>query len=345
MNAKPKNPADVTAEVMNQFGKSSSRFLPLLLLAILGITLYRSTFQVGPGEVAVVRRLGKEVDRRGSGLHFRYPIIEEVNIVNVENVRRMEGGFRGDKAVAEEAQMLTGDENIVDAHMIVQYRVTNPSQYLFRLAEPEATLRATAEVALRSVIGRTTIDAAITTGRSTVQTETRELLQKLMDAYLSGMTITEVKLQSVDPPEEVRDAFHEVVRAREKKAELINQSQGYRADILPRALGEAKKQILDAEAYKTERILRAQGDAQRFDAVYAEYEKAPQITKERLYLEAMENVLKSTPQKTILDAKLPGSTLPLLEIGQRAAVAKKRSRKPPQSAGAPSSRQTERTSR
>src|SRR5690606_7406960 len=152
---------------------------------------------------------GKETGRTEPGLHFRIPVIQRVDVVNVAEIRRIEVGFRGDQIKSNEAQMLTGDENMVEAQMIVQYRVADPSKYLFRLAHPVETLRATAEVVLRSVVGRMTIDDVITRGRGQVQSETLTELQNLMNDYESGLTITEVKLQSVDPPDPVKDAFHD----------------------------------------------------------------------------------------------------------------------------------------
>jgi membrane protease subunit HflK len=319
--------------MMDNLGRHSKRLGPLLIGVVLLLIAATGFYQVEPGEIAVIRTLGKETGRSGPGLHFRVPVIQLKDTVNVSEIRRIEVGFRGDTPMPAEAQMLTGDENIVEAHLIVQYRIADPSKYLFRLANPEDTLRFTAEVALRSVIGRTTIDDAITKGRGKVQQESRERLQDLMDKYQSGLFITEVKLQSVDPPEQVKDAFHEVVRAREQKEQLINQAKGYSEDLIPRARGEAEKQIRDAEAYKEQRILRAQGDAKKFDQVYFEYEKAKDVTRQRMYLETMERVLGKVESKTIVDGNLPGSTLPVLQLG-REAVASGATATPPTNAAA-----------
>jgi membrane protease subunit HflK len=317
----PPDPADVIEQMMNRLGKKSRHLGPVVLAILILVVAAFGLYQVEPGEVAVIRTLGKETSRSEPGLHFRVPGIQQYDIVNVSSVRRLEVGFRGDQPRPLEAQMLTGDENMVDAQMIVQYRVADPSKYLFRLREPADSLHATAEVALRSVIGQTTIDEAITKGRGTVQTKTRDLLQRLMDEYESGLVVTEVKLQSVDPPDEVKDAFHEVVRAREKKEELINQAKGYSEDIIPRARGEAVEQVQLAEGYRQGRILRAQGDAEKFDDVYAEYSKAKHVTRRRLYLETMGRILTQVPDKTVVDSNLPGSTLPVLPLGKKAVAA------------------------
>ncbi len=306
---------DVVSQVSQTLSRNVRKLRWLLALAILLVLGFASFYKVDPGEVGVVRTFGRETSRTGPGPHFRIPLVQQVDVVNVQQIRRIEVGFRGDQPVPHEAMMLTGDENIVEAQMIVQYRVTDPSKYLFRISDPEGALRATAEVALRSMVGRTNIDDMFTTGREKVQEETRSWLQKLMDAYQSGLSVTEVKLQVVDAPGEVRDAFHDVVRAREERERLINQARGYAADIIPKARGEARTQVREAEGYREQRVLRASGDAQKFDAILAEYEKAEDVTRERLYLETMERILSKIDRKVVVDEKLGRNTLPLLQLG------------------------------
>jgi membrane protease subunit HflK len=301
--------------------KIAQRLLGLLrrhwpkLVGVLVIGLmFSCVYSVGPGEQGVVRLFGREIGRSGPGLHYRIPLVHHVDIVNVEQIRRVEVGFEGDKRKPAESLMITGDENIVEAQMIIQYRVTDPSKYLFRLRNPEETLSSTAEVALRSMVGRTGIDEVITTGREQVQEETRSWLQALLDQYESGLTVTEVKLLVVDAPDEVRDAFHDVVRAREEREKLINQAKGYQADLIPRARGEARKLEREAEAYKEQRVLRASGDASRFTALLAEYSKAPRVTRERLHFETMERILGRIEKTTIVDADVAKSVVPILPI-------------------------------
>jgi|SRR6478735_236322 len=318
---RPRDPQDFARDLIGDLGRRSQRLGPILLVVLLVLLSGVGFYQVGPGEVAVIRTLGKETGRAGPGLHFRVPFVQRKDIVNTSQIRRLEVGFRGDQPMPDEAQMLTGDANIVEAQLIVQYRVADPSKYLFRLADPDDTMLATAEVAVRAVIGRTGIDDAITTGRGEIQEETRKLLQELMDKYQSGLSVTEVKLQSVGPPAEVKESFHDVVRAREKKEQLINEAMGYSEDVIPRARGEAEKQLREAEAYQENRLSRAQGDAKRFNQVYAEYAKARDVTRKRLYLETMERLLKRMPDKTIVDSRLPGSTLPVLQLGPKAVAA------------------------
>jgi len=288
---------------------------PILLGIILVLLILSGVYSVNPGEQGVVRTFGKETGKTGPGLHFAVPLVQKVNVVNVEQIRRIEVGFRGKERVPSEALMLTGDENIVEAQVIVQYRVVDPSKYLFRLRDPEQTILATAEVSLRSVIGRTTIDDAMTTGREQVQAETRTQLQTLMDNYQSGVAITEVKLQMVDAPDEVREAFHDVVRAREEKEQKINKAKGYNEDLLPRARGEARQLVRAAEGYKEQRELRANGDVANFLAVLEEYRKAEKVTRDRLHLETMERILRAVDKKTVVDKDVTKNALPVLNLG------------------------------
>lgn len=312
---------DVAGRVQETVRRNARSIGPILLGILLLVVAATGIYSVGPGEQGVVRTFGRESSRTGPGLHYRIPFVQRADVVNLEQIRRIEVGFRGNERVPHEALMLTGDENIVEAQLIIQYKIVDPSKYLFRIRDPEETLRATAEVALRSMVGRTNIDDVITTGREKVQSDTRVWLQKLMDDYQSGLSITEVKLQAVDAPDEVRDAFHDVVRAREEKEKLINQAKGYRADQIPRARGEARKIEREAEGYKEQRVLKASGDAQKFESVYAEYSKAERVTRQRLYLETMERILAKIDKKTVVDKDLAKGALPVLQLGPQGAAA------------------------
>jgi len=282
-----------------------------VLLVFLVVT---GVYSVGPGEQGVVRRFGREHRTAAPGLHYALPLVESVDVVNIEEVRRVEVGFNGEVTINEEALMLTGDENIVEVQMVVQYRVADPTKYLFRLRDPERTLHIASEVALRSVVGRTNIDDVMTTGRQQVQAATRELLQGLMDDYEGGLEITEVKLDAVDAPDEVKDAFNAVTRAREDKEKLVNEARGYQEDKVQRARGEAQIMVRGAEAYKEQRVLRAQGDADKFDAMLAEYQKAKGVTRQRLYLETMERVLGPIKNKMIVDQAVGAGAVPILPL-------------------------------
>ena len=288
-----------------------------VIAVILGLWLATGLYTVDPGEQGVVRRFGKQVAATGPGLHYHWPApIERVDIVNVEVVRRVELGFRSMpryRQVPQESLMLTGDENIVEAQAIVQYRIKDPGAYLFRVAEPDQALRDATEVGLRSVIGRTTIEDVLTVGRLDIQEQTRDFIQHLLDNYEAGLTVLEVKLQVVDPPEQVKDAFHEVVRAREDRERLINEARGYQEDVIPKARGQAEQMIRAAEAYKAQREIRAQGDAAKFLSVLAEYTKARDVTEQRLYIETLQRVLPQA-QKIVISPQLQGSVLPFLPL-------------------------------
>lgn len=325
---------DVLAELRNKYGGNWRRLGPVLLLLLVGVLAYMGTFKVEPGSEGVVLRFGKLHRQVGPGLRFSVPFVEKVRVVNLEEVRRAEIGFRGDKLVPAEALMLTGDENIVEVRMAVQYRVNDPIKFLFRIAEPEETLHTAAEVAIRTVAGQTKIDEMMTMGRAQVQSDTRALLQRLMDDYDSGVLIAEVKLDNVDAPDEVKDAFNAVTRAREEKEKLINQAQGYAEDRVPRARGEAARIEREAEGYKEERVLRAKGDVARFTSLLGEYQKAPQITRTRLHLEAMQRVLAAVDEKTLIDGRVAGNALPLLSLGAANRPARATTRPQPQTAAA-----------
>lgn len=299
-------------------GPRAGRWLSLGALGVVLVVALFGFYSVGPGEQGVVRTFGRETAKTGPGLRYALPFVQQVDVVNVEQVRRVEIGFRGDRRLPDEALMLTGDENMVEAQMIVQYRVVEPSKYLFRLASPDETLAAAAEVALRGMVGRTTIDEAMTTGRQAVQAETQARLQALMDSYQAGVHITEVKLQVVDAPDEVRDAFHDVVRAREEREQKINQARGYQADLIPRARGEAEQVTRAAEAYLEQRVLEARGDGARFLALLEEYRKAPRVTRERLHLETVERALGAVKEKTLIDGQVGRGALPLLQLDPKA---------------------------
>lgn len=310
----------IAGEVASRLIRRLRRVLPLAIG--LGVLIWLATgiYMVNPGEQGVVRLVGREVGKTSPGPHYRLPWpIQQVDVVNVAAIRRIEVGFSTRQGrptrVQAEALMLTGDENIVDAQLIAQYRVRDASEYLFRLRDPEQTLHAAAQVALRSVVGNMTIDDVLTTKRADAEAQTLQYLQGMMNEYRSGLFITEVKLQVVDPPDEVKDAFNEVVRAREDRDRQSNEAEAYREDILPKARGLAQQTIRGAEAYETERVLQAQGDVAKFAAVLEEYRKGRDVTRERLYLETMERVYSGV-RKIIIDGQLANSVLPYLPLNE-----------------------------
>jgi len=304
-------------EKMARFG--GGKILLILIVIGIGVWLASGIFMVGPGEEGVIRQFGKEVDRTPPGLRYRLPFpFQTHDVVQLIRIRRAEIGFRTDhagrvKAEPREALMLTGDENIVDAQLFVQYVVKDPSQFLFRARDPELTLKATAEVALRSVVGRNTIDYTMTEGRVVVQDEIKKYLQILLDEYQTGLLVTEARLLVVDPPEEVKDAFHDVVRAWEDRERLMREAEGYQEDLIPKARGEAAQMVRTAEAYKEQRVIRAQGDATKFLDVLKAYKRAKEVTRERLYLETLDKVLPGK-EKYILPPQGKDSVLKWLPL-------------------------------
>jgi membrane protease subunit HflK len=290
-----------------------------VVLAALAIWLLTGTFMVGPDEVGVVRTFGKHTRVAQSGLNWHFPVpIETVNTPKVTEVKRIESGVRtlrnGQyRTVEKESLMLTGDENIVDAEMIVQYKIKDPVAYLFNIVEPELTVREAAEASLRTVVGRNKIDETLTTGKFTIQEETKFQLQSILDLYKSGIHVVAVQLQDVSPPKEVIGAFKDVASAKEDKNRMVNQAEGYRNDIIPKARGEAEAMIRDAEGFRESRIKRSEGDAKKFTTILKEYQKAKSITEIRLYLETMEKVLPGI-EKIIIPDKDSGNILNLLNL-------------------------------
>ncbi|MDD3655183.1 MAG: FtsH protease activity modulator HflK [Atribacterota bacterium] len=275
------------------FGK---KFLKLLILILVILYLVSGIYIVQPNEQGVVRRFGKFNRLDSPGLHYHLPFpFESAVTPSVTEVKRIEIGFRTVRdsyiEVQEEALMLTGDENIVSAEAIVQYRIKNAADYLFNIIEPELTVKNASEAALRQVIGSRKIDDALTEGKYEIQEETRLLIQELLDIYQSGILAIAVQLQDVNPPTEVSAAFKDVASAKEDKSKFINEAEGYRNDIIPKARGEAARIIKEAEGYKIERIRKAEGDVAKFNQILAEYQKGKEVTKYRLYIETMEKIL------------------------------------------------------
>jgi membrane protease subunit HflK len=308
----------------------------LIVVAVVALWLISGFFIVRPDEQGVVLRFGAYNRTVQPGLSWHIPTpIESVLKPKVTRVNRVEVGFRaGDGAqpsaraaaarqVPEEALMLTGDENIVDINFTVFWVIKDATRYLFNIRNPEATVKAAAESAMRESIGRTPIASALAEGRGQIEADTKKLLQAVLDSYGAGIEITQVQLQKVDPPTQVIDAFRDVQRARADQERLRNEAEAYRNDIIPRARGEAVRLVQEAEAYKQEVVARAQGDADRFLSVFNAYQTAPDVTMRRIYLETMEEILKGT-NKVIIDKAAESASgvvpyLPLPELGRRSA--------------------------
>ena len=296
----------------------------IIVLILWGLSGF---YVVQQAERGVVLRFGKlhAVTDAGLRWHLPYPI-ETVKKVNVQKVFAIEIGYRsnerstGTSRVPKEALMLTEDENIVDIEFAVQYQIKNAANYLFNVNDPEATIVQATESAIREIVGKSKLDFVITEGRDDVAIRTQALLQQILDRYKTGIAITTTKMQKAQPPEQVKAAFDDAVKAREDEQRLKNEAQAYANDILPRARGTAARLVQEGEAYKASVIARAGGDAERFLNISRQYQKAPDVTTERLYLETMEQVLSNTT-KVFVDQKAGNNILylPLDQIIQQGA--------------------------
>ena len=297
-----------------------------IILLLLVVWIIPGTFYfVEPDEEAVVTRFGKFDRTNSPGLHFKYPSpIEHAATPKITQVRRAEIGFRTaqgrpTQSVPAESLMLTGDQNIVDMNLVVQYRIMDSVQYLFNVRRPHKLIRDAAETVIRGITGSKKIDEALTTGKAEIQVLAKDQIQALLDKYKSGLQVVTIQLQAVHPPEQVADSFKDVVRAREDKERMINEAQGYRNAVIPEARGQAAQIVRVAEGYREEKIKRAEGDAKRILQQYGEYKKAPDITRKRIYLETMEQILPEI-NKVIIGNKKGGNVLPILPLGKNSLL-------------------------
>jgi len=308
---------------------------PLIIAVAALFLVWQSAFIVAPDEEGVVKRFGDVVRTVGPGPHLKIPLFETVARPKVEKLHRVEIGFRTDqqgrqRMLPKEALMLTGDENIVGVEFIIQYKIKSAKDYLFRVDEIDETIQKAAEASMREVIGKSKIDEVLTAGKAQIQQDTQLLLQGILDTYQAGIQVAAVQLQDVDPPEAVVAAFKDVASAKEDREKLINQSHGYRNDIIPRAKGEAAQIINQAKGYAQARLNRAQGEADRFLKMLKEYSQAKDIITKRLYIETMEEVLPGV-DKVIIDGKAGDRVLPYLPLDrlQRSAATTTEEKKSP----------------
>jgi len=283
--------------------------LGLIVAVAVAIWLATGFYVVQQGERGVVLRFGAQNQITEAGLHWRLPFpIESVEKVNVEKVSTVEIGYRSNprtqskNKVPKEALMLTQDENILDIEFAVQYKIKDAASFLFNVKDQEATISQATESAVREVVGKSTLDFALTEGRDVVARAAKDVLQSILDRYESGIDVVAVETQKAQPPEEVKSAFDDAIKAREDEQRLKNEAEAYANDIIPRARGAAARLVQEAEGYKAATIARADGDARRFTQVANEYVKAPAVTRERLYIETMEQVLSNTT-KIFVDQK------------------------------------------
>jgi membrane protease subunit HflK len=298
---------------------------PIILFIIGAIIVWALSgfYRVDADEQGVVLRFGKYTNMTQPGLNYHLPYpIESVMTPKVTRVNRVDIGFRssGDVSrsgaiseIKEESAMLTGDENIVDINYSVFWVIKDAGKYLFNVQDPQGTIKAVAETAMREIIARKKIQSILTQGRTDIETEAHKIMQQILDQYNSGVEVTQVQAQKSDPPAQVIDSFRDVQAAKADKERQQNEAQAYANDVIPRARGEAAKIVQDAEAYKREVVAQAEGEASRFIAIYNEYAKAKTVTQERMYLETMEKVLSGV-NKIIIDKQSGSGVVPYLPL-------------------------------
>ena len=313
--------------LINRFlggGKGGAKPIIIGLIILLVVWTLSGLYRVLPDEQGVVLRFGKFVKTTQPGLNYHLPFpIENVLTPKVTKVNRMDIGFRSERDsgfssggvadVPEESLMLTGDENIVNIDFSVFWVIKDAGNFLFKIQDPEGTVKAAAETAMREVIARSDIQPILTEGRSVIEADTQEIIQSILDEYSSGIQITQVQTQKADPPDQVIDAFRDVQAARADMERSKNEAEAYANDVIPRARGEAAKVLQAAEAYKKEVVAKAEGEASRFLSIYNEYAKAKKVTQERMYLETMEDVLADI-NKIIIDKNSGEGVVPYLPL-------------------------------
>jgi membrane protease subunit HflK len=291
---------------------SSKGLLPVALIALAIIWGLLGFYQVDEKEQAVVLRLGKYSDTVGSGLHWNPPVVDSVTTVRVTEERQYSA--RG--------LMLTQDENIVEISLTVQYNIANAKDFVLNIKDPETSLKHATDSALRHVVGSTGLDGVISTGREQVAVSTAEKLQDLLDVYSSGINVVKINIEEARPPTEVKAAYDDVIKAREDLERLVNEAQAYSNGIIPEARGEAQRLREEAEGYLSQVVSKSQGEAKRFTTLLAEYKKAPEVTRERLYIDAIEQVM-SNSTKILMDTEGGNNMLylPLDKLVQQGNVA------------------------
>jgi membrane protease subunit HflK len=337
-------PPDIDA-LIKDIQKKINRFLPggsssggkpigLILIILALVWLASGLYRVLPDEQGVVLRFGKFIKTTQPGLNYHIPMpIETVLTPKVTKVNRIDIGFRSERDsgfsegggvadVPQESLMLTGDENIVNIDFSVFWVIKDAGKFLFQIQDPEGTVKAAAETAMREVVAKSRIQQILTEGRAKIENETQDIIQAILDEYNSGIQITQVQTQKADPPDQVIDAFRDVQAARADMERSKNEAEAYANDVIPRARGEAAKIMQAAEAYKQKVVAAAEGEASRFVSIYNEYAKAKEVTQERMYLETMEKVLADI-DKVIIEKNAGSGVvpyLPLPELGKKKAT-------------------------
>lgn len=302
-----------------------------VILVLLAVVIWSSWYTVPSDSVAVLQRFGKYHTEAPPGLHFKIPFgVDAVTILPVKRQLKQEFGFStpgssnpdqfSDEPEAE-TRMVTGDLNAALVEWVVQYRISEPFKYLFDVREPGATLRDVSESVMREVVGDRTVDEVITIGRQEIESEALAKMQQLASKYSMGVSIDQVQLKNINPPAPVQDSFNEVNQAQQEKERLINEAHRDYNRVIPLAEGEKDQRIREAEGYRLKRTNEAEGDVARFNAVFAQYQKAPDVTRRRLYLETMQQIMPTVQNKVIVDENMQG-ILPLLNLDKKALPAK-----------------------
>ncbi len=314
----------IKVKIPPAIGKILESWQYLVGFLFLVITLWSSIFQISTEEVGIITRFGKYVREVEPGLNLKIPFVEAVYKVPVERQQKLEFGFRTARAgvnteysessiTKDESLMLTGDLNLAEVEWVVQYRIDDAYKNLFKVRNPEATLRDISEAAMRQIVGDRTVNEVLTVGRTEIASKLQELIQEICREYSMGIKIEQVVLQDVNPPEPVKGAFNAVNEAQQEKETLINQAKSEYNKVIPKARGQAEETIQQAEGYATERVNNAEGEAARFTALYNEFIKAPEVTKRRIYLETMSHVIPDIGNVVITDQK-GNNVLPLLQM-------------------------------
>ena len=308
-------------------GRMGAPFAVLIAAVLIAaVGFFGFTVRVNPDELGIVLRFGKYIRQLPPGLNFRWPYpIEQVELPKVTRINRIEVGMRGSsdvrdatatiRDVPEESLMITGDENIVDVDFVVFWRIADAPDFLFNIQNPEGTVKAVAESAMREIVGQSDIEPILTEARAKTEADAQELMQKILDSYGAGVQVTQVQLQKVDPPAQVIDAFRDVQAARADQERLQNEAQAYANRIIPEARGEAERILQAAQGYRDQVIALAKGEADRFISVYEQYKKAPDVTRQRIFIETMEKVLGDT-EKVIVDDKAGPGVVPYLPLSE-----------------------------
>jgi len=300
----------------------------MILFAIAAVTAWgawSSYYTVPSDSVAVIQRFGKYLNEVPPGLHFRLPLgIDTTTIVPVKRQLKQEFGFSTPGAndpyqspyprdATRETQMVTGDLNAALVEWVIQYRISNPRNFLFEVREPSETLRYVSESVMREVVGDRTVDEVITIGRQEIETDALTKMQALATKYAMGISIDQVQLKNINPPQPVQESFNEVNQAQQEKEKLINEARRDYNKVIPLAEGEKDQRIREADGYRLKRVNEAEGDVARFNALLTEYAKAPEVTRRRIYVETMQEVMPGLSSKIIVDEKMRG-ILPLINL-------------------------------